>query len=838
MLQVILGSLRTSTRRYTATALAIVLGVGFVAATLVLSSTLGASVRARISDDVGRYAVVVTSATNGPGQSIPAAALTAVSGLDGVAAAEGNATTLASVAGSAEGFTPVTTWHDALPTTPAAASSTQRLVAGSGPANADQVVVSTSIATRARLVPGSAVTLTGADGTDRRVTVSGVVDTSGSGRFSGRGLVLVTPAAMVALSGSTGFDEVAVVARLGVDDGALRDRVAAAVAAHQGSAPEGAEPPTVRTGAEEADAQVQAALQDTQTLTLFLLAFSAVALFVSALVIANTFGILVAQRLQQLALLRCVGATRRQVFGSVLLESLTVGLAGSALGVGLGIGAAAVVSVVSGRFDSPFPLQQLGISAVSVIVPVLAGTVVTVVAALFPALRATRVAPLAALRPEVPASTRSRAGRVRIFFSVLLIVLGAAALVLGARESQLAVAMPGGMVSFIGVLLGAVVLVPALVRVVGVIPRRLAGIPGDLAVENAVRNPSRAAATSSALLVGVTLITMMSVAAVSAQGAISDYLAARYPVDAQVSTAEEALTPQVIAAVQRTDGVAGTVTLTRAQLSLGTGPETESVVGIPTDTIDTVLRSDARTSLAAVAPGTIVVADFVAAQDGLTDGGRTTLGSRPVTVRVEKEPFMSVMAAASDLAASGATPQTDSLLVRLSDDRDPGPVLDRLGAALSEVKGASVTGAAPQRVEYEGIVNVVLLIVTGLLAVAVLIALVGVGNTLALSVLERGRESALVRALGLTRGQLRGSLSIEAALLSLVGALTGILLGVGYGYAGARALLGTIAPVPLVIPWARLLLVVLIALVAGVAAAWLPSRRAARVAPAAALAIE
>ena len=222
----------------------------------------------------------------------------------------------------------------------------------------------------------------------------------------------------------------------------------------------------------------------------------------------------------------------------------------------------------------------------------------------------------------------------------------------------------------------------------------------------------------------------------------------------------------------------------------------------------------------------------------LTRRKRVGFVFQAVTVRVVKEPFASVMAASSDLTAAGATQQTGSLLVRLADGGDPGAVLDRLIATLSGVTGVSVDGAAPRRVEFQGIVDVVLLIVTGLLAVAVLIALVGVGNTLALSVLERGRESALLRALGLTRGQLRGSLAIEAALLALVGALTGTLLGVGYGYDGATALLGSIAPVPLVIPWGRLALVVVVALVAGVAAAWPPSRRAARVAPAAALALE
>lgn len=478
----------------------------------------------------------------------------------------------------------------------------------------------------------------------------------------------------------------------------------------------------------------------------------------------------------------------------------------------------------------------------SIVAPFVAGTVVTVVAALFPALRATRVAPLVALRPEVPTTTRTRAGVVRIGAAALLVLGGGAALILGARAGQLGVAIPGGMVSFVGILLGAVVLVPALVRVAGVLPRRLAGVPADLAVENAVRNPARAAATTSALLVGVTLITMMSVAAMSAQGAITDYLSARYPVDAQITADGTGLTSAVVESVSRTAGVARVVTLTSSRLSLA-GGDPDTVTGIPTDTVGDVLRSRAATSIAQVKPGTVVVADWVAADRHLVEGSRTTLGRTTVTVHVMKEPFAAVMAADRDVAQAGATALTGTVsagtvLVRLTDASDPGPTMDRLAATLRNVPGVVVDGAAPQRVEFQRIVDVVLLIVTGLLAVAVLIALVGVGNTLSLSVLERGRESALVRALGLTRGQLRASLSIEAGLLALVGAVAGILLGIGYGYAGARALLGQIAPVPLVIPWDRLAIVAVIALAAGVAAAWLPSRRAARIAPATALALE
>ncbi|MDQ2755423.1 MAG: FtsX-like permease family protein, partial [Actinomycetota bacterium] len=424
--------------------------------------------------------------------------------------------------------------------------------------------------------------------------------------------------------------------------------------------------------------------------------------------------------------------------------------------------------------------------------------------------------------------------------AALLALGGGIALVLGAVQAQIAPALAGGAVSAVGVLLGAVVLVPALVRLLGAAARRLGGVAGDLAVENAVRNPTRAAATGSALLVGVTLITMMSVAALSAQQGVVDHLTARYAVDAEISADPGALTPSVVDRVSRTDGVGAVVTLTstRARIGAGAAGADQLVTGVPAEQVGRVLRSRDLTSYARVAPGTLVVASALALDLGVTEGAGTTLAGMPVRVHLEQDPPYDVLAATSDLTRAGVRQQSSSVLLRLRDGADPGPVLDRLARSLAGVDRVRVDGAAPQRAEAESVVSGVLAVVTGLLAVAVLIALLGVGNTLSLSVLERGRESALLRALGLTRSQLRTSIAIEAALLSLVGAVAGVALGIGYGYAGARALVGSLTTVPLVVPWPRLVLVLALALVAGVVAAWLPSRRAARVAPAAGLAID
>lgn len=823
MLQVLLGTLRTSSRRYVATALAIVMGVAFATVTLVLSGTLGASVRERVSGDVGGYAAVVVPGDDLMGNALPRSALDAVRRVPGVASVVPVSTTAVQVRGAAMSWTVAQTWRD----TPAV-----RLVAGAAPATSGQLVVSTSVATRADLHPGSPLELADAAGTPRRLTVSGVAD-PGDGST---GAVWGTADAVAGWAGTRDLSQVLVRAAPGADPGAVRDAVASAVA-RAGHGPD-LPSPVVRSGAEEADRLTTQALRGSDALTMFLLAFAAVALFVSVLVIGNTFAILVTARRRQVALLRCVGATRGQVLRSVVAESLVVGLAGSLLGVGLGVGLAAVVSRVVGG-SGPLPLQTLSVTPSAVGLPLFAGVLATLVAALLPARRATRVTPLTALRPDdaVTAGSPARVGRVRLATAAVLVVVGVTALVYGARTTSVLVALPGGVLSALGLLLGAVALVPPAVRLLGAVPRRLGGVTGDLAVENAVRNPARAAAAASALIVGVTLITMMSVAASSAQAGVLAELDAHFPVDAQVGAAPGALTPAVVDRVAGTDGVAATVSLTSASLVLGRG-EPQVVTGVPTTTIGTVLRSAATTSYADVRPGLVVVDAGLAPELGLQEGSRTTLGGLPVTAHLVKEPPFPVLAATSDLDRAGVRQQTGTVLLRLADADAPGPTIDRLGRALADVDGVDVGGAAPQRAELQQVVQVVLLVVTGLLLVAVAIALVGVGNTLALSVLERQRESALLRALGLTRSQLRGSLALEAALLAAVAVVVGAGAGIGYGWAGAQALLGARLDVPLVVPWGRLLLVALVALVAGVAAAWLPSRRAARVRPALALAQE
>ncbi|MDQ2757120.1 MAG: ABC transporter permease, partial [Actinomycetota bacterium] len=400
MLQVTLATLRQSSRRYVATGLAIVLGVAFVSATLVLASTLTTSVRDRISGDVGRHDVVVASPLDGTVDAVPGAALPAVRALPGVASAEGTSRGFVSVSGAATDLTTALTWHPA---------PGFRVTSGAPPRSDVEALVSTSLAERADLRPGSTLELRDPNGKPLRLRVSGVVDPSGSGEWAAQGLVLGTPGALARWTGSDALDSIAVTATPGADPTTLQQAVALAVrhATPDGTTAGTTDPPTVRTGPQQADAVAARALRGTNTLTAFLLAFAAVAVFVSALVIGNTFAILLAQRRQQLALVRCIGATRRQVLLAVVSEAALVGAAFSLVGLALGGGLAAVVSSAATSSGSPLPLDSLSVSLASVVVPLATGTLVTVLAALLPAVRATRITPLAALRPEAPATIRT-----------------------------------------------------------------------------------------------------------------------------------------------------------------------------------------------------------------------------------------------------------------------------------------------------------------------------------------------------------------------------------------------------------------------------------------------
>lgn len=574
---------------------------------------------------------------------------------------------------------------------------------------------------------------------------------------------------------------------------------------------------------------------EVNVLAILLLVFATIALFVSVLVVANTFSILFAQRARDFALLRCVGATRRQLLRSVRVEALVIGVASALIGLAAGTGvgyalvAAARAALPSGTMGtaSPSPGWYAG--------AFVTGVLVTVVAAWLPTRRVTALEPLAALRPDDATGVRTRAGRLRVATGAVTVVAGAALLGLSIDHHSVLAMLAGGVASFSGVLLLGPVLVPALIRVVGGASGRVLGAPARLATENAVRNPRRTAATTAALLVGVTLTTAVLTGLASSRSAVDTDLDTDYPVDLALTATDRALPAGLVDEVRRLPGVAAAAALEGARVRLP-GAGTLPVVAAPDLAPDTVAHG--APGFARPAAGEI----WVPEDADLADGERLTVAgpAGPVTLRVRTGAGWgdSAVVAPATLSALAAEPAALAVWIRAAGGAD---VEDLAGDvdALAQPAHADLENNLATRAWVDLQLDILTGTVVALLGIAVVIALIGIGNTLGLSVLERGRENALLRALGLTRRQLRATLAAEAVLLSVVATVVGTAIGVTFAWVSLQALVkAAVDEAPMVLPWGQLVLVVLVAAAAGLLSSLVPARRAARTAPAAGLSLD
>ena len=864
MLRLTLAQMRRSLGRLTAAGLAIVLGTAFVAATLIAGAVITRTSHDAITASYARADLVVTPP---PGGSLTGSDLASTARTDGVAAADGAYQLWVEFVAS-----PKKVYQQVAKVASDPRLEAQVLVRGALPNRSGEVAIPRPLAERLGLDVGGSLTadvpVATQDGSSfaaEQLTVVGIV-TDPSGAFAQSGGAVVASGqdadrwAQSYADGSAAAYASAVVA---LAPGADLERVRSAIAA---AVPAGT---TVLTRDEKATAVTAELTDGANVFTTIVLGFAAVAMLVAALVIANTFQVLIAQRTRTLALLRCVGADKRQLRRSVLIEAGLLGLASSLVGLVVGAGLAQIALTVLGRMNLDVPLPStISVTAAVVLAPRAVGTLITVLAALAPARAATRVAPLAALRPADAPVLSQRRNVPRLVLASLLTVGGAAllvfAVVAGRQLGDLAglgIGVLGGASSFVGVLVGSVFWVPS---VVGRAGRLFAGTgtSARLAAANAVRNPRRTAATSTALLIGVTLVAMMSTGAASARSTLDGALDDHFPVDVAIGRdlsmfdadggeAATLVTPALVSTVERVPGVADVVALRGLTLDLGGRPEPREVSAsvLTTGEAASVLRSP---SLAAGLDDThLVLATDTAKNLGIVDGEVLTVGGTaeasdgslsPAGTAVQLTAVVTglpdgALLTPGALGRMGIELPTSQVWARLAQTRDASTVVPAIEDALS-VTAVQITGAAVERAQYQRIIDTLLAVVLGLLAVAVVIALIGVANTLSLSVIERRRESATLRALGLTRRQLRATLAIEGMLISGVGAVLGGLLGTLYGWAGAATVLGVIGEVRLDIPWRDLALVVVVALAAGLLASVLPGRAAARTSPVAALAVD
>jgi putative ABC transport system permease protein len=584
--------------------------------------------------------------------------------------------------------------------------------------------------------------------------------------------------------------------------------------------------------------------------------FGVISLVVAAFVIFNTFAIMLAQRVRETALLRCVGANRRQIFSSVLLESLIVGAAGSIAGVAVGVGVAlGLYALINGLVGEGLPEHPLVVGATPVVAGFAIGVGITLAAALIPAVRATRTSPLAALRDVRASETPSTAARAVRLAVAALVALGGAAVTWAGwsatdAEAAALLIVAGGVVTFLALLIAAPLFIGPLTAAVGAGPRRLFGAPVRLAVANARRNPGRTAVTSATLMVGVALMALFSVVIASVQETATRREIERFPVDyimqpVWVGGAEEPTIPAGYAQALRgraefgqvvqVRAVGATVAAERGRVAaLDPGPLGSAIApDVVTGRVEDLRTGTAIVSTTRDSTRSLGVGDTVEIRVGSNTARLTVVG----TARIDFPNAAALDALLSwDQLAAMAGPGGDTaVMAKTAPGVTPVASRDALDALADPYPLVQVGSVAESASDLANQVNTLIAVFGVLMGTTILIALFGVTNTLSLSVVERTRESGTVRALGLTRGQLRATLLVEAVLMAVVGALVGIAFGLVYGQMLVRRAFGEFDPV-IVIPWTWVAGLITLAAVAGVLAAVLPARRASRASVVAALA--
>lgn len=831
MLKATLASLRAHSARLVFSSLAIVLGVGFAAGTFALTDTIQRGYESSFAADARRLDVVATR--DGSDAATPADLAETVRDVEGVQAAAVRYTGYGKLldkegrlAGGGQGFARVDS------VAPVESLQWQQVVSGRLASAPDEVTLDRSSAKRFGYSVGDTVRLLDVDDDVRSYELVGTVDMSGSPQYAGSPYAGVTAAQAKRLVGVDTKVRVDVLAADGSDRATVKANVDAAL-------PSGW---TTYTSAQYTERQLKDIASELAQLRIGLLAFAGIAMFVAAIVIANTFTILVAQRVREMALLRCVGATRGQVYRSVLAESLVLGLVGSALGLLAGIGLAAAAQAVLRTVDAPVPEGPVSPTVVGMVVPFVLGTVVTVAAAALPAVGATRIAPVAALRNQPGIGKARKSHRVRTVLALLAVLGGCGAMTPGVLgdggETEFLLALGGGALTFLGVLFLTPFVVPRLIGLVGWVFATPFRTPGKLARANAVRNPGRAAATSAALLVGVTLISIMAVVSSSVQKTATAGLEEEFPYDLVVSGRGSAVPESVLQQLDGEDELSGVVSVRTAQGRIG-GSDEILVEGVDRQALARELGQ--LKTYAKAADGKVVVPKYLAVRQHLSVGDEVTVrfgGGKTLTAEVagtvtgEK-----VIATEHDLRAAVPSAAVGSVFLVAKSGAAAEDVQLAVDDALAGHPELTAEGPLQYRAALEKGLETTLLLFAGLVGVAVLIALVGIANTLALSVLERTRESGVLRALGLTRRQLRGMFSGEAALMAAVAGVLGVALGVGFGYVAITSLLGR-ADAVLVVPYGRLAAFVGVAALAGLVASLLPARKAARSSVVAAMAEE
>jgi len=828
MLRVTLKSVRGHVVRFLLTLFAVSLGVAFVAGSFILTDGLRSTFDSLIETsaqgtDVSVRGLEGGSNITGEGMTtrLPLTLVDDLRAVDGVERAvpdvQGTILLVGKDGTAVRGVGGAPTLGFAY----AADDPVLTLLEGRAPQGPAEVAVDSATLKRSGLSVGDTTqALVGAE--PRQVTVVGEVKFDGP--LAGATLTLLDDAsARAVFSPDSAVPSFSLTAAEGVSQDTLRERVTPVLPAQ-------AEAVTGAQLQQETRDQVEVGLGFINT---FLLIFAGISLFVGAFIIANTFSILVAQRGRELAILRAVGASRGQVMRVVLGESAVVGLAGSAVGLLLGVGLAAGLQPLIGIESS----GDLPVLPHTVLWSFGVGLVVTVLSALVPAVRASRVAPVEAMRADVVITPKGLRGRGII--GTVGAVLGVALLLVGVRgEVRWPVVVVGAALTVIGVLVAAPLATRPVVRVVAAPFVLLMGTTGRLARENSLRNPRRTATTASALMIGLALMAAISVLAQSAKASVSDLVETQLTADYVLNGGGATQFPGTVGEkVARLPDVASVATI--GGLGVESGDSTSLAIAADAEGIaDNVKVTMTRGSLQALDAGDVLLSETLAKDRGWALGQSitATLGTlKDRSLRVggiyqDNQVLSGAMIVPRALYREAVpTPEQGDFLVyvKARDGADVAALRSQLVDVVKPYLVVSVQDGSEFTDSQASQVNRILGILYVLLALSVVIAVLGIINTLALSVFERTREIGLLRAVGLTRPQLFRMITVESVATAVFGALLGAALGLGLGIALQRATAGQ-GLETLAIPWTTLIIVILAAAVAGVVAAVLPAVRAMR----------
>ncbi|GAA1349081.1 FtsX-like permease family protein [Streptomyces beijiangensis] len=831
--------------RMALSAVAVLLSVAFVCGTLVFTDTMNTTFDKLFAATASDVTVSPKSAPDNGGEgpqsgkpeSLPASVVQQVTKAEGVKSAEGGVSSSSVTVvdknnknmGSDSGAPTIAgNWgHNDL--------RSMEITSGHAPRGPTEVMVDSDTAEKHHLKLGDelrTITVTG----DIRARISGI----STFKVTNPGAAIVyfdTATAQQKLLGAPNlFTHISVTAKSGVSDTQLKQNVAGQLGGTY----------KLQTQKENQDAN-KSSVGFLDVMKYAMLGFAGIAFLVGIFLIINTFSMLVAQRTREIGLMRAIGSSRKQINRSVLLEALLLGIFGSVLGVGAGVGLAVGLMKLMGSIGMDLSMDDLTVKWTTPAIGLLLGIVVTVVAAYVPARRAGKISPMAALR-DAGTPSDGKAGWIRASLGLVLTGGGGAALFAAANADK---SGPGSMYLAAGVfftLIGFVVIGPLLagvvVRAISTVVLRLFGPVGRMAERNALRNPRRTGATGSALMIGLALVACLSVVGSSMVASATDELDRSVGADFIIQSSNgQPVVPQAEKALRAAPGIEHITSYKEAESKV-TSPDGKTEDDAVTGTDPTYMQDLRRETVsgelsAAYGKNAMSVGDTYAKRhhikvgDSLSvafKGGQTAkLKVAAITsddTNIDKDVMYTSITTMSQYIPADKMPKNLIMFGKAKDGQEK-TAYASLKKSLAEYPQYKVQNQTDFKQELKDQIGQLLNIVYGLLALAIIVAVLGVVNTLALSVVERTREIGLMRAIGMSRRQLRRMIRLESVVIALFGALLGLGLGMGWGTT-AQKLLALEGLGVLEIPWPTIITVFVGSAFVGLFAALVPAFRAGR----------